>query len=129
MIINNIIGNELNINPCDFTERIDIYLTKEEDLSMLANFFGYIYQRAELVSYDKETVKMVKSEFININKVIPLYQDEDFIVVGISDIFNIEAIDKIKILLNKKIKIIYTSNEKIQRIPQQKIIYSFLSLF
>ena len=116
MIINNIIGNELNINPCDFTERIDIYLTKEEDLSMLANFFGYIYQRAELVSYDKETVKMVKSEFININKVIPLYQDEDFIVVGISDIFNIEAIDKIKILLNKKIKIIYTSNEKIQRI-------------
>lgn len=116
MIINKIIGNELNINPNNFTERIDIYLTKEEELSSLANLFGYIYQKAEMVSYDKETVKLVKSEFININKTIPLYQDEDNVIIGISDIFNIESIDKIKVLLNKKIKVVYTSNEKIQRI-------------
>ena len=123
MLINKIIGNYLNINIDNYFERIDIYLTKPQELNALANLFSYEYQTFDLVSYDKEIVGIVPSDFISENKIIALQKIDRLIYIGIGDIFDIEAIDKIKVMIENyydysilDYQIIYLQTEKILKI-------------
>jgi len=83
---------------------------------MIALKLGYEYLNIDYLGYEEEVVKKVTSDFIKQNKIMPIYEKESKYIIACGDVFNVKAINDIKALLDKKIEIVSTSNEKIQRI-------------
>ena len=106
-IINNSIieHNECNDNTFD-----------ESYEKMIALKLGYEYINLDYLGYEEDTVKKVSSDFIKINKIMPIYEKEKKYIVACGDVFNLKAIYDITALLDKEVEIISTSNEKIQRV-------------
>lgn len=70
----------------------------------------------DTINYEKEIVKKVTSDFIRIYKIIPLQKNSNGYLCAISDKNDVNAIDKIRALLEDEIIIFEAPNEKIQKI-------------
>lgn len=70
----------------------------------------------ETINYEKEIIKKVTSDFIRIYKIIPLQRKNSGYVCAVSDKNDINAIDKIKAILEDEVIIFEAPNDKIQKI-------------
>lgn len=70
----------------------------------------------DFLEYDKDVVRILTTDFIRINKAIVLNKKEDVYICAISNIYDITTIDKLEAILDGKIKLIHTQNEKIQKL-------------
>ena len=91
-------------------------LNEDNYQKMITLNLGYENLNLDYLGYDEKVVKLVTSDFIRINKIMPIYEKENKFMVVTGDAFNIKAIDTLKALLDKDIEIIVSSNEKIQKI-------------
>ena len=113
--LNDKTNEEINVEKfIDIREKIEPF--DESYNKMVSSKLGYEYINLDYLGYEEQTVKKVTSDFIRLNKVMPIYEKEKKYIVACGDVFNIKAINDIKALLDKEVEIISTSNEKIQRI-------------
>ena len=77
-----------------------------------------IYEEYDIdfLEYDKDIVKTLTTDFIRINKVIVINKKDNTYICAISNPDDILTIDKLNAILDSKIKLILTQNEKIQKL-------------
>lgn len=115
-----IIKEEIKKEKSSMNKKIDSF--DDSYNKLVSAKLGYEFINLDYLGYDEETVKKVTSDFIKINKIMPIYEKEKKYIVACGDVFNVKAIADIRALLDKEVEIISTSNEKIQKI--NNIVYN-----
>ena len=119
-IIKEEIKEEIKKEKSSMNKKIDSF--DDSYNKLVSAKLGYEFINLDYLGYDEETVKKVTSDFIKINKIMPIYEKEKKYIVACGDVFNVKAIADIRALLDKEVEIISTSNEKIQKI--NNIVYN-----
>lgn len=81
------------------------HITETQLLSVLHMQLDYeIAQESELMEIDLEVVRMIPEPYANQNRVIALREDEDGMVVAMTDPDNLTVLDSLKKILGKNVK-------------------------
>lgn len=73
-----------------------------------------VYETLSAFAIDRQIVKQIPYSFVKKHLVLPLLQNADSVVVGVSDPFNIDAQEELRLLLRQRVDFAY--------VPKQVII-------
>ena len=90
------------------------YATGEEVTQALAEFHRFEYVDLSTVRIPDPVIQLVPESVARENKIIPYAEDEDTIKVLVSDPFDIETIEKLRFILNRKVDTALAPQEMIQ---------------
>ena len=95
------------------------YATGVEVTMALAEFHRVEYVDLSSVRIEDHVVQLVPEAVARENMVIPIEEEEDAIKVLVSDPFDIETIEKLRFILNRKIETALAPKEQIQEAIQR----------
>ena len=90
------------------------YATGEEVTQALAEFHRFEYVDLSTVRIPDPVIQLVPESVARENKIIPYAEDEDTIKVLVSDPFDIETIEKLRFILNRRVDTALAPQEMIQ---------------
>jgi type IV pilus assembly protein PilB len=90
------------------------YATGEEVTMALAEFYRFEYVDLSAVRIPDPIIQLVPESVARENKIIPYAEEDDTIKVLVSDPFDIETIEKLRFILNRKVDTALAPQELIQ---------------
>jgi type IV pilus assembly protein PilB len=90
------------------------YATGEEVTQALAEFHRFEYVDLTTVRIPDHVIQLVPESVARENKIIPISDENDTIKVLVSDPFDIETIEKLRFILNRKVDTALAPQEHIQ---------------
>lgn len=90
------------------------YATGEEVTQALAEFHRFEYVDLTTVRIPDHVIQLVPESVARENKIIPVSDEDDTIKVLVSDPFDIETIEKLRFILNRKVETALAPQEHIQ---------------
>jgi type IV pilus assembly protein PilB len=90
------------------------YATPEDVTRALAEFHKYDYVDLTSVRIPDAVIQLVPESVARENKIIPYSDEDDTICVLVSDPFDIETIEKLRFILNRKVETALAPKEHIQ---------------
>jgi type IV pilus assembly protein PilB len=89
------------------------YASSDEVTQALAEFHKFEYIDLNTIRIPDDVIQLVPESIARENNVIPVGQDEDAIKVLVTDPFDIETIEKLRFILNRKVETALGSKEQI----------------
>jgi type IV pilus assembly protein PilB len=90
------------------------YATGEEVTQALAEFHRFEYVDLQTIRIPDHVIQLVPESVARENKIIPVSDEDDTIKVLVSDPFDIETIEKLRFILNRKVDTALAPQEHIQ---------------
>lgn len=90
------------------------YATGEEVTQALAEFYKFEYVDLSAMRIPDHVIQLVPESVARENKIIPISDEEETIKVLVSDPFDIETIEKLRFILNRKVETALAPQEHIQ---------------
>lgn len=90
------------------------YASGEEITQALAEFYKYEYVDLSTIRIPDHVIQLVPESVARENKIIPISDEEETIKVLVSDPFDIETIEKLRFILNRKVETALAPPEHIQ---------------
>ncbi|MCE2810995.1 MAG: type II/IV secretion system protein, partial [Planctomycetaceae bacterium] len=90
------------------------YATGEEVTQALAEFNHFEYVDLQSIRIPDQVIELVPESVARENKIIPVADEDDTIKVLVSDPFDIETIEKLRFILNRKVETALAPLEHIQ---------------
>ncbi len=90
------------------------YATGEEVTQAIAEFYKFEYVDLATIRIPDHVIQLVPESVARENKIIPVSDEEETIKVLVSDPFDIETIEKLRFILNRKVETALASQEQIQ---------------
>lgn len=90
------------------------YATGEEVTQALAEFHRFEYVDLQSIRIPDHVIQLVPESVARENKIIPVSDEDDTIKVLVSDPFDIETIEKLRFILNRKVDTALAPQEHIQ---------------
>lgn len=90
------------------------YATGEEVTQALAEFYKFEYVDLSAIRIPDHVIQLVPESVARENKIIPISDEEETIKVLVSDPFDIETIEKLRFILNRKVETALAPQEHIQ---------------
>ena len=92
---------------------------EQQALQAMAEYFKLPFATLEMDQVDQRLFSMLPVEFIRAKNVIPIRQEEGFVVVGLTDPANIFLIDEVKRRLRKPLKLTVVAPADVQRVVDE----------
>jgi len=90
------------------------YASGEEVTQALAEFYKFEYVDLSTIRIPDNVIQLVPESVARENKIIPISDEDETIKVLVSDPFDIETIEKLRFILNRKIETALAPQEQIQ---------------
>ena len=90
------------------------YATGEEVTQALAEFYKFEYVDLSAIRIPDHVIQLVPESVARENKIIPISDEDETIKVLVSDPFDIETIEKLRFILNRKVETALAPQEHIQ---------------
>ena len=90
------------------------YATGEEVAQSLAEFYKFEYVDLTTIKIPDHVIQLVPESVARENKIIPVSDADETIKVLVSDPFDIETIEKLRFILNRKVETALASEEQIR---------------
>jgi len=90
------------------------YASGEEITQALAEFYKFEYVDLSTIRIPDHVIQLVPESVARENKIIPISDEEETIKVLVSDPFDIETIEKLRFILNRKVETALAPPEHIQ---------------
>ncbi len=90
------------------------YATGEEVTQALAEFYKFEYVDLSVIRIPDHVIQLVPESVARENKIIPISDEDETIKVLVSDPFDIETIEKLRFILNRKVETALAPQEHIQ---------------
>ncbi len=90
------------------------YASGEEITQALAEFYKFEYVDLTTIRIPDHVIQLVPESVARENKIIPISDEEETIKVLVSDPFDIETIEKLRFILNRKVETALAPPEHIQ---------------
>ena len=90
------------------------YSSGEEITQALAEFYKFEYVDLSTIRIPDHVIQLVPESVARENKIIPISDEEETIKVLVSDPFDIETIEKLRFILNRKVETALAPPEHIQ---------------
>lgn len=90
------------------------YATGEEVTQALAEFYKFEYVDLSTIRIPDHVIQLVPESVARENKIIPISDEDETIKVLVSDPFDIETIEKLRFILNRKVETALAPQEHIQ---------------
>ena len=90
------------------------YATGEEVTQSLAEFYKFEYVDLTTIKIPDHVIQLVPESVARENKIIPVSDADETIKVLVSDPFDIETIEKLRFILNRKVETALASEEQIR---------------
>ena len=90
------------------------YATGEEVTQALAEFHHFEYVDLQAIRIPDQVIELVPESVARENKIIPVSDEDDTIKVLVADPFDIETIEKLRFILNRKVETALAPLEQIQ---------------
>ncbi len=105
-------AREQNANVADCLVRLG-YATGEEVMRAVAEFHGMEFIDLVEFKIPEEVIELVPESVARENAALPLAEDGDSLKVAVSDPFDIETIDKLRFILNRRVETALAPREAI----------------
>jgi type IV pilus assembly protein PilB len=105
-------AREQNANVSDCLVKLG-YATGEEVMRAMAEFHGMEYVDLAEFKIPDEVIELVPESVARENAALPLAQEDDSLKVAVSDPFDIETIEKLRFILNRKVETALAPREAI----------------
>ncbi|MCY2984246.1 MAG: GspE/PulE family protein [Planctomycetota bacterium] len=90
------------------------YASGEEVAQAIAEFYKFEYVDLSTIRIPDNVIQLVPESVARENKIIPVSDEDETIKVLVSDPFDIETIEKLRFILNRKVETALASQEQIQ---------------
>jgi type IV pilus assembly protein PilB len=90
------------------------YASGEEVTQAIAEFYKFEYVDLATIRIPDHVIQLVPESVARENKIIPVSDEDETIKVLVSDPFDIETIEKLRFILNRKVETALASHEQIQ---------------
>ena len=90
------------------------YASGEEVTQAIAEFYKFEYVDLSTIRIPDHVIQLVPESVARENKIIPVSDEDETIKVLVSDPFDIETIEKLRFILNRKVETALASQEQIQ---------------
>lgn len=90
------------------------YATAEEVMRAMAEFHGMDYVDLNEVTIPENVIELVPESVARENAILPYDEDDDSLRVIVSDPFDIETIEKLRFILNRKVETVLAPRASIQ---------------
>ncbi len=90
------------------------YASGEEVTQAIAEFYKFEYVDLATIRIPDHVIQLVPESVARENKIIPVSDEDETIKVLVSDPFDIETIEKLRFILNRKVETALASQEQIQ---------------
>jgi len=90
------------------------YATGEEVTQAIAEFYKFEYVDLSTIRIPDHVIQLVPESVARENKIIPVSDEDETIKVLVSDPFDIETIEKLRFILNRKVETALATQEQIQ---------------
>jgi len=90
------------------------YATGEEVTQAIAEFYKFEYVDLSTIKIPDHVIQLVPESVARENKIIPVSDADETIKVLVSDPFDIETIEKLRFILNRKVETALAPQEQIQ---------------
>ena len=105
-------AREQSANVADCLVKLG-YATGEEVMRAMAEFHGMEFVDLTEFKIPEEVIELVPESVARENAALPLSQEDDSLKVAISDPFDIETIEKLRFILNRKVETALAPREAI----------------
>ena len=99
------------IGPCLVTLG---YASGEEVTQAIAEFYKFEYVNLATIRIPDHVIQLVPESVARENRIIPISDEDETIKVLVSDPFDIETIEKLRFILNRKVETALAPQEQIQ---------------
>ncbi|QDS87580.1 Type II/IV secretion system protein [Rosistilla ulvae] len=107
------ISRDSGINISEALDKLG-YATPEESTKALADFHKLEYVNLSEIRIDETVIELVPESVARENNVLPIGGDETVLKVLISDPFDLETIEKLRFILNRKVETALAPKTSIQ---------------
>lgn len=90
------------------------YATGEDVVRALAEFHGMRFLDLTGITIPESIIELVPEAVARENSVIPIGDEDNVLTVAVSDPFDLETIEKLRFILNRRIETVLASEEAIQ---------------
>ena len=90
------------------------YASGEEVTQAIAEFYKFEYVNLATIRIPDHVIQLVPESVARENKIIPVSDEDETIKVLVSDPFDIETIEKLRFILNRKVETALAPQEQIQ---------------
>ncbi|MCO6456728.1 MAG: type II/IV secretion system protein [Pirellulaceae bacterium] len=90
------------------------YATGEEVMRAMAKFHGMEYVNLAEVTIPESVIELVPESIARENSIMPLSEEDDALKVLVSDPLDIETIEKLRFIMNRKVETALATRESIQ---------------
>jgi type IV pilus assembly protein PilB len=105
-------AREQNANVADCLVKLG-YATGEEVMRALAEFHGMEFVDLAELKIPEDVIELVPESVARENAALPLAKEDDSLKVAVSDPFDIETIEKLRFILNRKVETALAPREAI----------------
>jgi type IV pilus assembly protein PilB len=105
-------ARETNKKPADCLIQLQ-YATGEEVMRAMAEHHKLEYIPLKEVTIPENVIELVPESVARENNILPMKEDEDSLVVIMSDPMDIETIDKLRFILNRRVDVALAPKENI----------------
>lgn len=105
-------ARETNKKPADCLVQLQ-YATGEEVMRAMAEHHRLEYINLKEISIPENVIELVPESVARENNILPMREDEDSLVVIMSDPMDIETIDKLRFILNRRVDVALAPKENI----------------
>jgi len=105
-------AREQNSNVADCLVKLG-YATGEEVMRAMAQFHGMEFVDLVEIKIPEEVIELVPESVARENAALPLAQEDDSLKVAVSDPFDIETIEKLRFILQRKVETALAPREAI----------------
>jgi type IV pilus assembly protein PilB len=105
-------ARETNTKPADCLVKLQ-YATGEEVMRAMAEHHKLEYVDLKEVSIPENVIELVPESVARENSILPMREDEESLVVIMSDPMDIETIDKLRFILNRRVEVALAPKESI----------------
>ncbi|MDP8219471.1 MAG: type II secretion system ATPase GspE [Candidatus Theseobacter exili] len=95
------------------------YIDRKRYVNVIASHFGMRVVDLSQINISKEMIDMIPSKTARRNKAIPIEKVDGRIIVGISDPFDVEAVDNLSFILKSSVEAVLVSEEDINNALDQ----------
>ena len=96
------------------TEDNEFTLADTNEMAEKAKEFGIpIYEDVLGLILPKEWYKKITYAFVTNHLLLPILQEDDAVLVAMADPFDLEAIEELQLILNTKLKPVYTPKDNL----------------
>ncbi len=106
------VAKDTNANLSDVLIRLG-YASGEDVMRAVAQEHGREYVDLSEVTIPEDVIELVPESVARENAILPLSEDEDSLKVIVSDPYDIDTIEKLRFILNRKVDIALAPREKI----------------